>query len=193
MSMASCAHNLCPSRKKVESMSLAPGETITISTFFGGAGGVLDVPVIARRIMQEGFVLYKLTRTREVIRQITKNILTRTSHRLFDAHIQQMYLDNSLRGGIPVILGDQDDGMSNSDEDPRLKVFHVFSRIRGDLERDGNNFMLSPTFFSQGPGNFPDVVQNRRDDVFFNPRIGSFNVRMFLSFIQADGYEPLSV
>lgn len=133
----------------VESISLAPGETITISTFFGGANAVLDVPVIARRIMQEGFVLYKLTRTREVIRQITKNILTRTSHRLFDAHIQQMYLDNSLRGGIPLILGDQDDGMSNSDEDPRLKVFHVFSRIPGDLERDGNNFMLSPTFFSQ--------------------------------------------
>ena len=133
----------------MESISLAPGETITISTFFGGTGGVLDVPVIARRIMQEGFVLYKLSRTREVIRQITKNILTRTSHRLFDAHIQQMYLDNSLRGGIPVFLGDQDDGMSNADEDPRLKVFHVFSRIRGDLERDSKDFMLSPTFFSQ--------------------------------------------
>lgn len=27
----------------------------------------------------------------------------------------------------------------------------------------------------------------------FEPRIASFNVRMFLSFIQADGYNPLSI
>jgi hypothetical protein len=37
------------------------------------------------------------------------------------------------------------------------------------------------------------VIQNRRNDVFFNPRIGSFNVQTFLSFIQTDGYEPLVV
>lgn len=37
------------------------------------------------------------------------------------------------------------------------------------------------------------MVQNRREDVVFNPRIGSFNVKMFLSLIQADGFEPLSV
>jgi len=30
-------------------------------------------------------------------------------------------------------------------------------------------------------------------DVFFTPRIGSFDVKQFLSFIQADGYEPLTV
>ena len=29
--------------------------------------------------------------------------------------------------------------------------------------------------------------------MIFNPRIGAFNVKMFLSFIQPDGYEPLSV
>jgi hypothetical protein len=37
------------------------------------------------------------------------------------------------------------------------------------------------------------VAQNRRDDVVFTPRIGSFDVQQFLSFIQADGYEPLTV
>lgn len=151
----------------VESISLEPGDTITISTFFGAANGLLEVPVIARRIMQEGFVMYKLTRTREVIRQITKSVATRTSHHLFDAHIQQTYLDNSLRGGIPIILGDQDDGMSNADEDPRLKVFHVFSRIHGDLERDDNDFMLSPTFFSQVRLPSRQVAQNRRMHIFW--------------------------
>jgi hypothetical protein len=134
----------------VESITLEPGETVTISTFYGAANGIFEIPVIARRIMQEGFVLYKLMRTREVIRQITKSVTTRTSNHLFDAHIQQMYLDNSLSGGIPLVLGDdEDDGISNVDEDSRLKVFHVFSRIHGDLERDYHDFMLSPTFFSQ--------------------------------------------
>lgn len=35
--------------------------------------------------------------------------------------------------------------------------------------------------------------QNRRNDVFFNPKVGSFNIKMFYSLIQADGYNPLSV
>jgi hypothetical protein len=132
-------------------MTLGPGESLTISTFFGSAENVLDVPVIARRILQEGFVQYKFTRTREIIRQITAGVETNTGNKLFDRHVQQMFLDNSLRGGIPVILGDADDDdrMKNVDEDRRLKVYHVFSRIHGDLERDYNDFVLSPTFFSQ--------------------------------------------
>lgn len=68
-----------------------------------------------------------------------------------------MFLDNALRGGIPLMLGDDDDGMYNADEDPNLKVFHVFSRIHGDLERDYNEFVLSPTFFSQVSFQFYDA------------------------------------
>jgi len=45
----------------------------------------------------------------------------------------------------------------------------------------------------QGPGNYRDVAQNRRNDVSFIPRVGGFDVKQFLSFIQADGYEPLTV
>lgn len=133
----------------VSDVTLEPGETATISTFYGGASDILDLPVIARRITQPGFVLYKLTRSRELIRQITASVETKTANKLFDEHVKQMYLDNSLRGGVPVILGDVDDGLMNVDEDPRIKVFHAFSRIHGDLERDYNHFMLSPTFFSQ--------------------------------------------
>jgi hypothetical protein len=47
--------------------------------------------------------------------------------------------------------------------------------------------------FFQGPGNYRDVAQNRRNDVIFQPRMASFDIRMFLSFIQADAYEPLTV
>lgn len=45
----------------------------------------------------------------------------------------------------------------------------------------------------QGPGNYRDIAQNRRNDVTFLPRMGAFNVKMFLGYIQADGYEPLTV
>jgi hypothetical protein len=45
----------------------------------------------------------------------------------------------------------------------------------------------------QGPGNYRDVAQNRRNDVIFQPRMASFDVKMFLSFIQADAYEPMTV
>ena len=61
------------------------------------------------------------------------------------------------------------------------------------MERDYNFFQISASYFSQGPGNFRDVAQNRRSDVLFNPATGDLNIRLFLSLIQADGYNPLTV
>lgn len=76
---------------------------------------------------------------------------------------------------------------------PVVQIFHTFSRIHGDIERDYNFFQIDTTYFSQGPGNFRDVNQNRRLDVFHTPAVKDFNIRMFLSFVQADGYNPLTV
>lgn len=90
------------------------------------------------------------------------------------------FIDNVLRGGLPVNLAvgtppplvPSIDTVSLTEYIPpnaltkeNPKIFHAFSRIHGDLERDYNNFQLEPTFFSQGPGNFRDVAQNRRSDV----------------------------
>ena len=179
----------------VDDVIIYPGQSITISTFYGRANHITDVPVIARRVGHGGFAQYKLSRARELTKQITEEVETNTGNKLFDSHVQQMYLDNSLRGGVPVLLGEIDDYSQSLsvDEDSRIKVYHLFSRIHGDLERDYNDFVIKPTFFSEGPGNFRDVAQNRRNDVIINPRIGSFNVKLFLTFIQADGYNPLSV
>lgn len=126
-------------------------ESVTITTYFGRANNVLGVPVISRRLLQPGFGEYKISRSREIIQQITAGVVTQTSSKLFNAHVEQMFLDNSLRGGVPSILGDVDDDarMRNADEDYRLKVYHLFSRIHGDLERDYNNFVIVPTFFSE--------------------------------------------
>ncbi len=111
--------------------------------------------------------------------QLTDVIDTRTADPIFDAYCRQTFLDNVLRGGWPVVWGDN--------------VYHLYSRKHGDLERDYNAFALSAEFYSQGNGAYRDVNQNRRSDVLFEPRVGDFNMRTFMSLIQADGYNPLVI
>jgi hypothetical protein len=179
----------------VQKATLAPGESITVTSFYGEADHIEKLPKIAKKVSKKGYSQDKLDRARELMDELTSSVETHTANHLFNGAIKQNYLDNSLRGGMPVILGELDDDAraSNADEDERLKVYHVFSRIHGDLERDYNDFNIDPTYFSQGPGNYRDVAQNRRNDVVFSPRMGAFVIKQFLSFIQADGYEPLTV
>lgn len=176
----------------LKSVTLAPGENITIASVYGKADHIEEVPKIKSIVTAPGFVSSKHVRARKLIDELTSGVETSTANPLFDGTVKQMFLDNSLRGGVPTILGNIKDG-KNYDEDPGVKVFHSFSRIHGDLERDYNAFKIEPTYFSQGPGNYRDIAQNRRNDVTFFPRMGSFNIQMFLSYIQADGYEPLTV
>mmetsp|Transcript_26956 Transcript_26956/g.49027 ORF Transcript_26956/g.49027 Transcript_26956/m.49027 type:complete len:1207 (-) Transcript_26956:170-3790(-) len=179
----------------VDDLVIAPGESVTLVSLYGLAGHVEDVPKIADLVRSAGFIKTKFELARSMISDLTAGVETNTANHLFNGAIKQMFLDNALRGGMPTILGDVDEESKNSnyDEDERVKVFHAFSRIHGDLERDYNAFFIDPTYFSQGPGNFRDVAQNRRNDVTFLPRMGSFDVQVFLSYIQADAYEPLTV
>ena len=176
-------------------VKLEPGENITITSVYGMADHIEMVPEIATKVTAKGYSEELLHTARELINTVTAAVETHTADHLFNGMVKQTYLDNSLRGGYPLILGglDEDARASNADEDSRLKVYHIFSRIHGDLERDYNDFNIDPTYFSQGPGNYRDVAQNRRNDVIFTPRMGSFVIRQFLSYIQADGYEPLTV
>lgn len=179
----------------LDEVVLKPGESITVASIYGKAEHVEDVPKIAELVTAGGYIQSKFERARSLINLLTTGVETNTTNKLFDGTVKQMYLDNSLRGGMPTILGDvdEDSAKKNYDEDERIKVFHSFSRIHGDLERDYNAFKIDPTYFSQGPGNYRDIAQNRRDDVTFLPRVGAFDIKMFLSYIQADGYEPLTV
>ena len=120
---------------------------------------------------------------RMLIREITDQAFTSSSDPLFDRYLGQCYLDNVMRGGIPVNLAGKE----------RPRVFWLYSRKHGDLERDYNDFRLSPTYYSQGNGNFRDVNQNRRHDVWFNPQVGDATLHYFWNLIQLDGYNPLVV
>lgn len=173
-------------------MTLKPGEEITIASIYGRANHIEEVPAIAKTVTAAGFISDKFERARTMMSEMTMGVDTNTTNPLFDSTVRQMFLDNSLRGGMPTILGNVEGG-ANYDEDEEVKVYHSFSRIHGDLERDYNAFSIEPAYFSQGPGNYRDIAQNRRNDVTFFPRVGGFNVKEFLSFIQADGYEPLTV
>ncbi len=114
------------------------------------------------------------------VEDVVKGIATKTASEDFDAYCRYTYMDNVLRGGYPIQLGHN-------------KIFYVYSRKHGDLERDYNYFAMIPEFYSQGNGNFRDVNQNRRCDTFFAPFVGRENIKMFYSLIQLDGYNPLGI
>lgn len=120
----------------------------------------------------------------ELVIHLTSDIETHTSHPIFDGYLKQCYLDNLLRGGYPVSVGDNFEIQ---------KVIHLYSRKHGDLERDYNFFKTESVHYSQGNGNFRDVCQNRRDSILFHPQLDDFDIRTFINLIQIDGYNPLEI
>lgn len=162
-------------------VTLKPGEEITLYTIIGHIASMEALNTIKDRISSKDYIENKRVIAKKITDELTENMFTDTSHELFNHYAKQCYLDNVLRGGYPITIGE------------KKHVYHVYSRKHGDLERDYNFFSLSPEMYSQGNGNFRDANQNRRNDIFFNPEIGTFNVKLFMNLIQLDGYNPLVV
>lgn len=114
---------------------------------------------------------------------LTKDVETKTAIPEFDAYVKQSFMDNMLRGGYPLVFEGKDGPI----------VYHVYSRIHGDMEREYNNFSVEPAYYSHGVGNFRDVNQNRRNDVYFVQEAGLYNVKQFMELIQLDGQNPLAI
>ncbi|SFC11500.1 hypothetical protein SAMN04488102_103102 [Alkalibacterium subtropicum] len=123
------------------------------------------------------------TSAMELAKAFTSRVETKTANKAFDEYVKQNYLDNGIRGGFPVVF----------ENDQAKQVFYLYSRKHGDLERDYNFFSISPEYYSQGNGNYRDMNQNRRLDTFFEPKVADRNLRQFMSLIQLDGYNPLSI
>ncbi len=136
------------------------------------------------RIVRSAYVEKKCVENRELIERLTQNSLVVSGSKKFDLYSRQNFLDNVLRGGFP---------LSYSGGKDKTTALHLYSRKHGDLERDYNDYRLSPTNYSQGNGNFRDINQNRRSDLFFNPDVREDNVEHFFNLIQLDGFNPLGV
>lgn len=129
---------------------------------------------------------YFLSQEKEADRlgaSLTKDVKGHTAFPVFDAYIRQCYLDNLLRGGYPLLFEGKEGPI----------VYHVYSRIHGDMEREYNDFYVEPAYYSHGVGNYRDVNQNRRNDVYFVKEAGRFNIKQFMELLQLDGQNPLTV
>lgn len=160
--------------------SLQPGESTTLYEL---VGQVVNKKVLGRFLEKEITPAYFEAKEAEayaLTEDLCKVIATKTGNEDFDEYCSYTYMDNLLRGGYPITL-------------PGNKIFYVYSRKHGDLERDYNYFRMLPEFYSQGNGNFRDVNQNRRMDNFFTPYVGKENIKKFFGLIQLDGYNPLAV
>jgi len=161
--------------------SLQPGQSLTLTAIFGHTSSRASLADHAQRLRDPVLIARKRVDARTLTEQLTAAIATHSADPCFDGYSRQSFLDNVLRGGKPELLGNP----------TQPQVYYIYSRKHGDLERDYNDFFLAAEPYSQGNGNFRDVAQNRRSDVWFWPEVGDFNVRLHLSLIQIDGYNPL--
>lgn len=164
-------------------IQLEPEETVTLYTLIGESAEGTRFSKGLTRLRDPKYFAAKEREAREIVQRLQDPVTTVSGSARFDDYCRQTFLDNVLRGGFPHrMTGPTGDF-----------VFHTYSRKHGDLERDYNRFVVQPTYFSQGEGNFRDVNQNRRNDVWFEPKVRDLNVRTFFNLIQPDGYNPLVV
>ncbi len=183
MEKKQCFYNKVPCGFTPIRLELQPNKSEEFFSMTGFAGAIEQVNSKAEEFCSSGFLRRNEAMAEELVEELTADIRSHTGLPVFDQYMEQNYLDNFLRGGYPFVLG----------KDGKKSVIHLFSRKHGDPERDYNFFSIAGEYYSQGNGNFRDVNQNRRNDVFFHPEIGDFNVKTFYELIQMDGYNPLEV
>lgn len=169
-----------PSALLLLDLSLKPREQKKFYAVIGQAHNTKILNSCVSKITKFGYIENKSAQSNQLLDKLKNNMLTESSSQEFNLYSGQTYLDNIMRGGYPEIFKS---GV----------IFYLYSRKHGDLERDYNHFQLQPTYFSQGNGNYRDINQNRRNDLWFNPEIGAENIIFFMNLIQADGFNPLVV
>ena len=122
---------------------LASNETLTIYEMVGQVESYEVLQQFVSKKMDGAYFEAKLERTGALVDELCSRIDTHTACEAFDAYCRYTYMDNVLRGGYPIVLGGD-------------KIFYVYSRKHGDLEREYNYFSMLPEFYSQGNGSYRD-------------------------------------
>jgi hypothetical protein len=175
--------NRTPSAFSYSPVSILPNEEKMIISIMGRADSVERLNSIIKRYTKKEFIERKAKENEILIRSIIDNSFVYSSSKEFNSYAKQSFLDNILRGGLPITL----------EYDRKKDIIYLFSRKHGDLERDYNFFRLEANYFSQGNANYRDINQNRRNDIYFNPKVDYFNIWYFVNLIQLDGYNPLVI
>ncbi len=160
---------------------LAPGESTTVHTLCGCAATFARAQAFRDRALAAGWIACKREEAAREVEKIRHRFFIHSGDAILNAYVPQTFLDNVLRGGLPLTLK----------AGKKTHNLHVCNRVHGDLERDYNQFKLDPTYFSQGNGHYRDANQNRRNDVWFNPDVGAGNLRYFFNLLRLDGYNPM--
>ncbi len=176
------ASSIMPSSLFTAAFTLGPSQSRTITSYYGY--GETKNAVNKFVSVVKSFPHY-FEAKREEMKNIYLDLVgkfgLKTGVDVLNQYGDATFMDNVLRGGFPMPLG------------PAGNFVHVFSRKHGDMERDYNNFQISGTYYSQGNGNFRDVNQNRRHDLFLNSKLGTLNIDFFFNLIQLDGFNPLII
>lgn len=176
------SYNKVPCGFVGEEVTLEEGASKEIYSYIGYMENSAEVDECLNEICNVDYFNNKAIEGNKIIDDLNKHVYTKTNYPLFDEYINQCHIDNLLRGGYPLEIGNED-----------KKIYYVYSRKHGDLERDYNFFSIEPNFYSQGNGNFRDVNQNRRMDSYIHPFTGKENIKLFSDLIQLDGYNPLVI
>ncbi|MBI5554548.1 MAG: cellobiose phosphorylase [Elusimicrobia bacterium] len=175
--------NKYPAAMSLIRWTLPAGQGRTLYSLIGHVDSEEQLNDYCQKVKNIEYFNRKGEENKQIVQEITTPIQTQSSRLEFNLYCRQTYLDNVLRGGRPINLPAGDGSIP----------FFVYARKHGDLERDYNNYLLSPTYYSQGDGNFRDINQNKRSDIFFDPKTGDTNVLTFYNLVQLDGYNPLLV
>lgn len=158
---------------------LDAGEADTTDTLIGSAPSFGRYKAFLEEKLKPGYMDDKMRENKELIERTKRHAFTSSSSRAFDLYCGQTFMDNYLRGGYPIKVGNG------------KHILYVYSRKHGDLEREYNFFQVDSTNYSQGNSNFRDVNQNRRNDVYFFPFTGVSGIKTFFNLLQLDGFNPL--
>jgi len=174
---------LMPAAMGYESFLLGAKERVSIISLLGAFEHSYLWKGLLRKTARSDFIPAKFELNSQIIKEIKDTAFVSSNKGQFSDYISASFLDNILRGGWPVSFKYKD----------KESVLYLFSRKHGDLERDYNRFYVLASYYSSGEGNFRDINQNRRCDLFFNPALGRANIYFFFNLQRLDGYNPLVV
>jgi len=183
LSCTQVRENRTPCAFTAISKTLSNNESVQLDSVLGFADSPGQLIKCLTELNSPELLRSKRDENHQIITDIKQVALTISEEPAFDQYCQQTYLDNVMRGGIPFIL-------KGSESET---VFYTYIRQGGGLERDYHWFDLEPTYLSQGNGHYRNVLQNRRMDNWFFPKIGDHNIITFMNLIQLDGFNPLVV